>query len=1433
MNVDPCQRPKKMMGRGAAGGCGTGERPYRPFRGSSLKEKWSNGDAVEDSGSPEIGFLAQASKTLCERSPFDVPEDGSTSGLSVPTLPIGLANLWNHSDSRKRHKKSHSGTDYKKKKKTSRQGEKLRVGSIWVEHEDYFRNIDFPDIETLSGLASFRSLCSRNCFSVPLMGCEPFRTGQCEIDGTEKLVKNEDVVSANDVVREEANNCVEEEVHEGYVEEETVKEDVEQPMNIDNAGAESVQRDDNPDNICSETDYSGSLEWILGCRDRILLTTERPSKKLRLLGSDAGLRKLMVVCPSEGDVLLCDFCCTGDAKEYPDLFIVCNSCKATVHKRCYGVHEDVDKSWLCTWCKQKNGQSDFERPCVLCPKKGGALKPVVTNTENGGLAEFAHLFCSQWMPELYIGDLKKMEPILNFSGIKETRKKLVCNLCKVKYGACIQCSNGTCRTSFHPTCAREAGNRLEVWGKHDRDIVELTAFCSKHSDVQEGGRSLRRGGESNIADSRSLVSHLPSKFIKEGHLIDANMSVNAGRSGTNFDISGNSELLETESPHSKLSGSMPDSVESGMSEKSDFNEIALSESLSFGLILKKLIDRGKVDVKDVAAEIGITPDALSSKLTDGNLMPELRGKIIKWLGKHAYICTWHKGGNVKSNDNISIKSESKTAVFSEDIAMRESDISDPAVTESVYSERKNKSKRHNNNNTNYAIICAYADNSLGNGIVDDEVKAELIKEEESSVDLASEHSEDKKSIVLDGKEHHEKSSVNHNDNQAKPSIFSRLEGVTLMNTFSLGHNPSRNHQRAISDLLNSETNSGLNIHPYIRRELSQMCKGVTPNVSIDSDANGNTSKSDGSEGEVKHPHSFSSGTICCNHQNQHPDCNNTFCLLSKASNLGILDLAPEDEVEGELLYSQLRLIGNAAIRMQLCDNLGFEVAKKLPLEIDEEQGQRWDCVLVNKYFYDLREARKQGRKEKRHKEAQAALAQQEMSASRRKAGGVSHPVPQAKETLLKTALSGTPSEKLSDQCTPDFSVENSRSCDICRRSETIRNLILVCCSCKVAVHLDCYRSAKESSGPWYCELCLELSSSRSSGPLNFWEKTSSTECAFCGGATGAFRKATNGQWVHGFCAEWVLESSFRRGQVDPVQGMESVPMNMNICCVCRQKHGACIKCSYGNCQTAFHPSCARSAGLYMSGGGKLPHKAYCKKHSVEPRAKAETQKHGAEEMKNLKQYRVELERLRLLCERIVKREKLKRELVISSHEILAVKRDNVVRSLLSSRRLFPPEVSSDSATTSVKGHPDSNKSGSEAIQRSDDVTIDSTLSVKRRGKGPILMDLDQKNDDSVTSKTRFSRKPTERKTLSGKTIPRRHYIVSPTVSGDGKPKKEVETFAKEMVMTSDEATMKNRRLPKGYFYVPVDCLQEDGKPAANQEDTGEDDDDDDNSGKDG
>lgn len=56
------------------------------------------------------------------------------------------------------------------------------------------------------------------------------------------------------------------------------------------------------------------------------------------------------------------------------------------------------------------------------------------------------------------------------------------------------------------------------------------------------------------------------------------------------------------------------------------------------------------------------------------------------------------------------------------------------------------------------------------------------------------------------------------------------------------------------------------------------------------------------------------------------------------------------------------------------DNLISNVVKSLQKEIDVARSYKWDAVLVNQYLCQLREVKKQGRKERRHKEAQAILA---------------------------------------------------------------------------------------------------------------------------------------------------------------------------------------------------------------------------------------------------------------------------------------------------------------------------------------------------------------------------------------------------------------------------------------------------------------------------
>ena len=62
---------------------------------------------------------------------------------------------------------------------------------------------------------------------------------------------------------------------------------------------------------------------------------------------------------------------------------------------------------------------------------------------------------------------------------------------------------------------------------------------------------------------------------------------------------------------------------------------------------------------------------------------------------------------------------------------------------------------------------------------------------------------------------------------------------------------------------------------------------------------------------------------------------------------------------------------------------------------------------------------------------------------------------QAKETLSRLAVPKDSSGQTDLlQFSSDSSQEQPQICDICRRSETILNQILVCCNCKVFIHLS-------------------------------------------------------------------------------------------------------------------------------------------------------------------------------------------------------------------------------------------------------------------------------------------------------------------------------------------------------------------------------------------
>lgn len=118
--------------------------------------------------------------------------------------------------------------------------------------------------------------------------------------------------------------------------------------------------------------------------------------------------------------------------------------------------------------------------------------------------KWAHVSCALWIPEVSIACPERMEPITKVSHIPPSRWALVCNLCKLKTGACIQCSVKSCITAFHVTCAFE--HNLEMKTILDEgDEVKFKSYCLKHSQnrqkLGEAEYPLHRAAEQSQAKS--------------------------------------------------------------------------------------------------------------------------------------------------------------------------------------------------------------------------------------------------------------------------------------------------------------------------------------------------------------------------------------------------------------------------------------------------------------------------------------------------------------------------------------------------------------------------------------------------------------------------------------------------------------------------------------------------------------------------------------------------------------------------------------------------------------------------------------------------------------------------------------------------------------------------------------------------------------------
>ncbi len=168
--------------------------------------------------------------------------------------------------------------------------------------------------------------------------------------------------------------------------------------------------------------------------------------------------------------------CYLDVEYVDNLLLQCDKCRIIVHMNCYGVLEPPDgKLWLCSLC---GADAPKQRPlCCLCPITSGAMK----RTTDG---RWAHLTCALWMPELSMVDNKRMEPVDGINAIHKERWNLTCSVCRVPYGACIQCADSHCRVAYHPLCARASSLRMEAIEERRRangeTSLRLISYCRKH-----------------------------------------------------------------------------------------------------------------------------------------------------------------------------------------------------------------------------------------------------------------------------------------------------------------------------------------------------------------------------------------------------------------------------------------------------------------------------------------------------------------------------------------------------------------------------------------------------------------------------------------------------------------------------------------------------------------------------------------------------------------------------------------------------------------------------------------------------------------------------------------------------------------------------------------------------------------------------------------
>lgn len=215
----------------------------------------------------------------------------------------------------------------------------------------------------------------------------------------------------------------------------------------------------------------------------------------------------------------------------------CRQCSLSVHQGCFGLSDEelAAEIWFCDACTNERTLDAALVPrCTLCPPlpRADPTKAAATTTASNGASStstptltaaaarvrntdvsssplsatsssaeppltaldaykptecnnWAHAICAVWMPDILFTDTEKLKLVEGAGSLPYWRYASTCEVCNRPGGACIQCSDSTCKRTFHVSCAfahssYSFGFEIHPVKTSRKDQVATAGFKSEH-----------------------------------------------------------------------------------------------------------------------------------------------------------------------------------------------------------------------------------------------------------------------------------------------------------------------------------------------------------------------------------------------------------------------------------------------------------------------------------------------------------------------------------------------------------------------------------------------------------------------------------------------------------------------------------------------------------------------------------------------------------------------------------------------------------------------------------------------------------------------------------------------------------------------------------------------------------------------------------------